>query len=44
MSSFLAWARKPEHLTEEGKSRVVESLNRSKEIIESFSDKIKIKE
>lgn len=33
-----------EYLTEEGKSRVVESLNRSKEIIESFSDKIKIKE
>ena len=33
-----------EYLTEEGKSRVVESLNRTKEIIESFSDKIKIKE
>ena len=33
-----------EYLTEEGKSRVVESFNRTKEIIESFSDKIKIKE
>lgn len=33
-----------EYLTEEGKSRVVESLNRTKNIIESFSDKIKIKE
>ena len=33
-----------EYLTEEGKSRVVESLNRTKGIIESFSDKVKIKE
>ncbi|WP_066889630.1 CapA family protein [Clostridium nigeriense] len=32
------------YLTEEGKLRVVESLNRSKNIIESFSDKIKIRE
>ncbi|MDV4150202.1 CapA family protein [Clostridium sp. AL.422] len=30
------------YLTEEGKTRVVESLNRSKSIIESYSDKIKI--
>lgn len=32
------------YLTDSGKSRVVESFNRSKGIIESFSDKIKIKE
>lgn len=32
------------YLIDEGKSRVVESFNRSKGIIESFSDKIKIKE
>ena len=31
------------YLTEEGKIRVTESLNRSKEIIESYSDKIKIR-
>lgn len=33
-----------EYLTEEGKSRVVESFNRSKEIIESYSDKIEVRD
>ncbi len=32
------------YLTEEGKIRVVESFNRSKRIIESYSDKIKVKD
>ena len=32
------------YLNNQGKSRVVESFNRSKEIIESYSDKIKIKD
>ena len=31
------------YLTEEGKSRVVESFDRSKEIIESYSDKIELR-
>ena len=31
------------YLTEEGKVRVTESLNRTKKIIESYSDKIKIR-
>lgn len=30
------------YLTEEGKTRVVESFNRSKEILESYSDKVKL--
>jgi len=29
-----------EYLTEEGKTRVVESFNRTKSIIESYNDKI----
>lgn len=32
------------YLNNQGKSRVVESFNRSKGIIESYSDKIKIKD
>ena len=32
------------YLTEEGRTRVVESFNRSKRIIESYSDKIKIRD
>lgn len=32
------------YLTEEGKTRVVESFNRSKEILESYSDKVKLLE